>query len=139
MFYFWLALVIVLSIIEIATTNLVSIWFVASGILAMIGSLFTDNILIQIFIFVILGVLFMILTKKVISKIIPNKVKTNIDRIVGMKGKVIKEISPNKPGEIKVDGKIWTALSKEKIAEGEQARILEIDSTKLKVEKIKEW
>ena len=138
MFYFWLALVIVLSIIEIATTNLVSIWFVASGILAMIGSLFTDNILIQIFIFVILGVLFMILTKKVISKIIPNKVKTNIDRIVGMKGKVIKEISPNKPGEIKVDGKIWTALSKEKIAEGEQARILEIDSTKLKVEKIKE-
>ena len=138
MFYFWLALVIVLSIIEIATTNLVSIWFVASGILAMIGSLFTDNILIQIFIFVILGVLFMILTKKVISKIIPNKVKTNIDRIVGMKGKVIKEICPNKPGEIKVDGKIWTALSKEKIAEGEQARILEIDSTKLKVEKIKE-
>ena len=138
MFYFWLALVIILSIIEIATTNLVSIWFVASGILAMLGTLFTDNILIQISIFVILGIIFMILTKKIVNKIIPDKVKTNIDRIVGMNGKVIKEISPNKSGEIKVDGKIWTATSKENIKEGEMAKILEINSTKLKVEKVKE-
>ena len=29
---FWLVLVIILSVIEIATVSLVSIWFVASGI-----------------------------------------------------------------------------------------------------------
>ena len=40
---FWLILVIVLSFVEIATVNLVSIWFVASGIVAMILSFFIED------------------------------------------------------------------------------------------------
>ena len=139
MFYLWLLLVIVLSIVEIITVNLVSIWFVISGIVAMIASLFTDNLVIQISIFVILGLIFMILTRKIVKKIVPEKVKTNIDRIIGMQGIVITKIGKNKPGEVKVDGKIWTATSDETINQDEIVKILEINSTKLKVEKIKEW
>ena len=138
MFYLWLLLVIVLSIVEIITVNLVSIWFVISGIVAMIASLFTDNLVIQISIFVILGLIFMILTRKIVKKIVPEKVKTNIDRIIGMQGIVITKIGKNKPGEVKVDGKIWTATSDETINQDEIVKILEINSTKLKVEKIKE-
>ena len=41
MFYVWLIISIVLGILEITTTNLVSIWFVISGIISMIVSLFT--------------------------------------------------------------------------------------------------
>ena len=37
---FWLVLVIILSFVEVATVNLVSIWFVARGIVAMILSFF---------------------------------------------------------------------------------------------------
>lgn len=139
MFYLWLLLVIILSIVEIITVNLVSIWFVISGIVAMIASLFTDNLVIQISIFVILGLIFMILTRKIVKKIVPEKVKTNIDRIIGMQGIVITKIGKNKPGEVKVDGKIWTATSDETINQDEIVKILEINSTKLKVEKIKEW
>lgn len=138
MFYLWLLLVIILSIVEIITVNLVSIWFVISGIVAMIASLFTDNLVIQISIFVILGLIFMILTRKIVKKIVPEKVKTNIDRIIGMQGIVITKIGKNKPGEVKVDGKIWTATSDETINQDEIVKILEINSTKLKVEKIKE-
>ncbi|MGN1358084.1 MAG: NfeD family protein [Bacilli bacterium] len=138
MFYLWLLLVIILSIVEIITVNLVSIWFVISGIVAMIASLFTDNLVIQISIFVILGLIFMLLTRKIVKKIVPEKVKTNLDRIIGMQGIVITKIGKNKPGEVKVDGKIWTATSDETINQDEIVKILEINSTKLKVEKIKE-
>ena len=54
-FYIWLLVAVILGIIEISTTNLVSIWFVISSLLAMVSSLFTDNILIQITIFVLVG------------------------------------------------------------------------------------
>ncbi len=138
MFYTWLSIVVALAILEIATVNLVSIWFVVSGIIAMITSLFTDNILIQASIFIIFGIIFMLLTKKIIKKIIPDKEKTNLDRIIGMTGIVISKITKNKPGEVKVDGKIWTAISNTTINENEPVKILEINSTKLKVEKIKE-
>jgi hypothetical protein len=138
MFYTWLSIVVALAILEIATVNLVSIWFVVSGIIAMITSLFTDNILIQASIFIIFGIIFMLLTKKIIKKIIPNKEKTNLDRIIGMTGIVISKITKNKSGEVKVDGKIWTAISNTTINENEPVKILEINSTKLKVEKIKE-
>ena len=80
-FYIWLLLAVILGIIEISTTNLVSIWFVISSLLAMVSSLFTDNILIQIAIFVLVGVLLMPISRKLYSKIKMNNSKTNIDRI----------------------------------------------------------
>ena len=139
MFYTWLSIVVALAILEIATVNLVSIWFVVSGVLAMITSLFTDNIIIQASIFIVFGIIFMLLTKKIVKKIIPKKEKTNLDRIIGMTGIVASKITKNKPGEVKVDGKIWTATSNTTINENEPVKILEINSTKLKVEKVKEW
>ena len=138
MFYTWLAIVICLAILEMATVSLVSIWFVLSGLLAMIASLFITNVTIQIAIFVVFGVLFMILTKKIVKKAVPQKVKTNLDRIVGMEGIVTEKIMKNHPGEVKVDGKRWTAISNETIPQGSAVKILEINSTKLTVERMEE-
>ena len=69
MVYMWLIIVIILGIFEMLTTNLVSIWFVISGIITMIISLFCDNLYIQFGTFVILGVLLMPLSKKAYKKI----------------------------------------------------------------------
>ena len=138
MFYTWLIFVVLLAIIEMITTSLVSIWFILSGILAMIASIFTDNITIQISIFVLFGVLFMLLTRKTIKKIIPKKEKTNLDRIIGMEGIVTEKITKNQPGEVKVDGKKWTAVSDKSIPEGNVVKILEINSTKLIVKRMEE-
>lgn len=138
MFYSWLAIVIGLAILEMATTSLVSIWFVLSGLLAMVASLFIKSILIQVAIFVIFGSLFMILTKKITKKIVPEKQKTNLDRIVGMTGIVTEKITKNHPGEVKVDGKRWTAVSNKTIEIGSSVKILEINSTKLTVERMEE-
>ena len=138
MFYIWLAIVIILSIIEAATVNLVSIWFVVSGIITMIVTLLTDNLTIQITTFLLLGIIFMLLTRKTIKKISPEKAKTNLDRIIGMEGIVTEKITKTTPGEVKVDGKKWTAIANNTIDTGPAVKILEINSTKLKVERISE-
>ena len=138
MFYTWLAIVVCLAILEMVTVSLVSIWFVLSGLLAMIASLFTNNATIQIAIFVIFGLIFMLLTRKFVKKAVPVKTKTNIDRIIGMKGIVTEKITKNHPGEVKVDGKKWTAVANKTINEGSVVKILEINSTKLTVERMEE-
>ena len=89
MFYLWLTIAVVLTIIEMSTVNLVSIWYIISSIMAMIIALFIDNIGIQVAIFVLGGTILLILTKDVIKKILPEKTKTNIDRIIGMVGKIL--------------------------------------------------
>ena len=139
MFYIWLSIVVLLAIIEILTGNLVSIWFVISGILSMITSLFITNVTIQITIFVIFGVLFMLLTKNTVKKIVPKKEKTNLDRVVGMEGIVTKKITKNTSGEVKVDGKYWTATADKTILPDTIVKVLALNSTKLKVEIVKEW
>ena len=138
MFYVWLAIAVVLAIIEMSTVNLVSIWFIISSIIAMITSLFVDNITIQVAIFVLVGTLLLILTKDAIKRILPVKTKTNIDRIIGMKGITTEKITRKTPGEVKVDGKRWTAVADETINEDETVEILEINSTKLKVKRMEE-
>ena len=132
----WLIIVILLTLIEIATINLTTIWFVVSGIVALITSLFIDNYILQFGIFVILGVILLITTKPFLTKFIKeHKVKTNIDRIIGMTGIVTEKIGKNEDGEVKVDGKRWTAYADEKIKKDELVKVLEIKGLKIKVEK----
>ena len=51
-----------------------------------------------------------------------------------MKGIVIEEINKNKLGAVKVDGKVWTAYADQNIKVDSIVKILEINSTKIKVE-----
>lgn len=138
MFYIWLIIIIVLGIIEAMTVNLVSIWFIISGLFALITSFIFDNFLIQFAIFVVLGVLLMITTRDVLEKKLVSKEKTNLDRIIGMKGVVTEEIDELKVGEVKVDGKAWSAVSTTKLGVGEVVKILKIEGVKLIVEREEE-
>ena len=135
----WLIIVILLALIEIATINLTTIWFVMSGIIALIISLFIDNYIIQFGAFVIFGVILLITTKPFLTKFFKkHKVKTNVDRIIDMTGIVTEDIGKNSDGEVKVDGKKWTAYADKPIKKDELVKILEIKGVKIKVEKIGE-
>ena len=135
----WLIIVILLALIEITTINLTTVWFVASGILALIVSLYVDNYILQFGIFVIVGVILLITTKPFLTKFIKqHKVRTNVDRIIGMTGVVNEKISKNENGEVKVDGKRWTAFADKTIQQGDLVKVLEIKGVKIKVEKIGE-
>lgn len=135
MLYTWLLIVVLLGILEIMTTNLVSIWFVISGLLAMVISLFTDSLYIQIGVFVLVGVLLIPMSKRIYKKINTKKVCTNLDRVIGMKGIATSDILKNTIGEVKVGGKLWSSYSSHDIKKDEYVKVLAIDGVKLKVEK----
>lgn len=133
---FWLVLVIVLSFVEIATVSLVSIWFVASGIVAMILSFFIEDTAIITTVFILLGIFLLVLSRPIVNKLrSKDNEKTNLDRIIGESAIVTEDIKKNEVGEVKVDGKRWSAISKEKCLKGDRVKILKIDGVKLIVEK----
>ena len=131
---FWLVLVIVLSIIEIATVNLLTIWFVFSGIVALILSFFIKDVAIVSTIFALLGIILLFTTRPIFSKLLkPKNEKTNFDRIIGKVGIVTEEIKRNQIGEVKIDGKKWSAISNKKIEVGKEVIIEAIEGVKLVV------
>ena len=133
---FWLVLVIVLSFVEIATVSLVSIWFVASGIVAMILSFFIEDTAIITTIFILLGIFLLVISRPIVNKLrSKDNEKTNLDRIIGETAIVTEVIKKNVVGEVKVDGKRWSAVSKEKCLKGDTVKVLKIDGVKLIVEK----
>lgn len=135
----WLAIIVILTVLEVSTTNLTTIWFVISGIISLIISFFTDNYIIQFGVFVVLGVILLATTRPLLQKILKqHKEATNVDRIIGMEGVVTEKITKTSPGEVKVDGKRWTATSDKIIKENSTVRVLEINGVKLKVEKVEE-
>lgn len=137
MFYIWVAIIILLSIVEVMTINLTTIWFVVSGLLALALSFVTDNFMIQLGVFCIGGILLLITTRPLLTKwLSTKKVSTNLDRIIGMRGIVTEEITKNGTGEVKVDGKKWTAYADKKIMVDSTVKVLLIDGVKIKVE---EW
>lgn len=138
MFYIWLLVAVILGILELLTTNLVSIWFVISSLLAMLVSKFTNSLFIQILVFVLVGVLLVPISKKIYKKIKSDNVKTNLDRIIGMVGVVTEDITKDNIGEVKVDGKKWSAYADMDISKGEKVKILSINSVKIKVERWEE-
>lgn len=137
MTWIWLGIVIVLILLEIATVNLVTIWYIASAIVSLVLSLFVKNFFIQFLVFVLLGTILLIATRNVLLKVVKQKKeKTNLDRVIGMEAIVTEEIKKNKPGEVKVDGKKWTAISNKKIAVDSIVKVCEIDGVKLRVEEV---
>lgn len=135
----WLIIFIFLIFVEIATVNLVSIWFAIGAIASCILSIYVDNLIIQLGCFVITSTICLILTKSIISKIKNHKITpTNLDRVIGDVGIVTKNIDEFNNGEVKVDGKTWTATSKETLKVGTKAKIVSINGVKLNVKSIKE-
>jgi membrane protein implicated in regulation of membrane protease activity len=121
---FWLVLVIVLSFVEIATVSLVSIWFVASGIVAMILSFFIEDTAIITTIFILLGIFLLVISRPIVNKLrSKDNEKTNLDRIIGETAIVTEDIKKNVVGEVKVDGKRWSAVSKEKCLKGDTVKV----------------
>ena len=113
MYIFWAAAILLFAIAEAVTAQLVSIWFVAGSIAALIAALFGATPIIQAVIFIAVTILALVITRPLVKKYIhPKKEYTNADKVIGQIGIVAEEINNIKAtGQVKVDGKIWTARS----------------------------
>ncbi len=136
MWIFWLAAIVVLTILEVSTVNLVSVWFIVSACISLFLSFITDSFLIQFAVFVVLGIILMITTRPILCRIIkPKDEKTNLDRVIGMEGIVTEDIKRGVVGEVKVDGKKWSAIASKSLKKDDLVIIEKIDGVKLVVRK----
>ncbi len=137
--FIWIIIIILLTLVEIMTINLTTIWYVASAVVSLIISIFTKSFMLQFGAFAVIGTILLITTRPFLQKIMVRKKEpTNLDRVIGMEAIVTEEISKNQIGEVRVDGKKWSAYSNETIGVDSVVKVLSIDGVKLKVEKIGE-
>ena len=135
----WMIVFVVLICLELMTVNLVSIWFALGALASFILSFFVSNTTWQIATFVGVSFISLLFTKNFVKKIRGSQVvATNLDRVIGQIGIVTEEISKLEPGEVKVDGKRWSAVSNKKIKVGSKVEILSIDGVKLNVKEVRE-
>ena len=133
----WLCIIILLVIVEVCTIQLTTVWFVVSGIISMILSIFINSIELEFAVFVLGGVLLLFTTRPYLMKKLKVKQsKTNLDRVIGMQGVVTEKIEKLSKGEVKVDGKRLSAFAENEIEKGKIVEILEIEGVKLKVKEI---
>ncbi len=133
---YWFAACLMLIFIEISTVNLVSIWFAIGALFSMILAIFVDNFLLQLLVFIVVSIIALLVTKPVVKKLKSNDVvPTNVDRVIGKKAEVIKKITPDEYGEVKVLGTIWTATSDTVLDVSDKVIVKKIDGVKLVVEK----
>ncbi len=110
---FWLALLIILVIVEIVTVGLFTIWFAAGALVAEVAAWFNAPILLQVALFIIVSILMLVYTRPFAMKYInKDRVKTNVDSMIGKQAVVTKTIDNLKgEGQATVQGMEWTARS----------------------------
>ena len=97
---------------------------------------FTNNVLIQMIVFIVVSLVTLLITKPLVKKFKKvDFVPTNSDRVIGKVGEVTKRITPDEYGEVKVYGTVWTAFSDDVLNVGDKVIITNIEGVKLIVKK----
>ena len=112
--WIWFGLAIAFLIAEAACpVHLISVWFVAGSLAAMVAAWLHWPLWIQITLFLLVsGTLLALLWPTVKKYLNPKVEKTNVDAVVGTKGLVTVAIdNVAAVGQVKLNGMEWTARS----------------------------
>ena len=109
----WLAVFVLLIVIELATMGLTTIWFAGGAVAGFIASMLGANVVIQAVVFFVVSIVLLIFTRPFAVRYInSNKTKTNIDGLIGQEALVLEEINNiRETGCARLEGTEWTARS----------------------------
>lgn len=131
----WFVLMVVFLAMESSTVSLVSIWFAAGSLVAMIAALLGAEIWLQIVLFVAVAVVLLASLRSVVRKYItPKLVSTNVDAVIGKTGPVLEAVNNIQgTGRVKLGGMEWSARSTENttIEEGTLVKVDRVEGVKV--------
>lgn len=128
--WFWLGMAIIFTLIEVFTAGLTTIWFAIGSIPMIFLSFLPIPFLYQVLMMLVISIVLLIFTRPFfVKKLNANKEKTNVDALIGKTALVTKKITKFEKGEVKIDGKIWTAksVSDEDLEEGTECLLQSIE------------
>lgn len=133
----WIAVLVLAVVIELATEELISIWFGGGAIIGIILAIVNVPWYVQVLVVVITSAILIIISQVILAKKRKNEVvyKSNIDAVIGEKIHITKKVTPNENGEGKYHGVIWVVKSDEEIEEGVYATIVRVEGNKFVVTK----
>lgn len=131
----WLILMVVFLVTEASTVTMVSLWFAAGSLVALIVSLLHGALWLQITLFLVVSAILLTLLRPLVRKhITPKLTRTNVDAVVGTTGLVTASIdNVTASGQVKLGAMVWTARSAsgDPIPEGTLVRVDKIEGVKV--------
>lgn len=139
MLFVWLLLLIVFIIVELVTMGLTTIWFAAGSLAAALSALVNAPVVVQVGLFLVVSIVLLLFTRPIAVRFFnKERVKTNVESLVGRQAIVISEIDNLEGiGQVTVGGQEWAARSMEesgKIPVGTVVFVRAINGVKLLVE-----
>lgn len=143
MFWIWLSIMVLAVILEIITTDLVSIWFAFGSIVPLILSAFDVlNPIWQTTIFVVISAVLIASLRKVTFKWLfkNNNSKTNVDALIGQKYRLLETTDFETLGKIKIKDIDWSVKGEKQqtIKKNAIVEIVKIEGNKLIVKPVTE-
>ncbi|MDF3000246.1 MAG: NfeD family protein [Bacillota bacterium] len=137
----WVMIAVIFAIIEAFTMGLTTIWFTVGGVAACIIALIGGPLILQVAVFLIVSVILLYFTRPLAEKRLKiGHEKNNIEQLIGKTALVTETIKPYHPGQVKLNGLIWTAVTEEEsevFEKNDLARIVKVEGVKLVVESVK--
>lgn len=139
----WLVLMVVFIVFEIATMGLYTIWFAGGSLIAFFVALLGFNGWIQMGTCIVVSGILLFFTRPIAQKKLnSNRIKTNVESLVGECAKVMEPIdNVAGTGRAIVNGQEWMARSSDdavSFSKGAIVRIVEISGVKIIVKKAEE-
>lgn len=136
---YWLVILAIFLLIEIITLGLTTIWFAGGSLVSFFLSLLVDNMILEIAVCLVVSFLLLFFTRPVAKKYFnKQRVKTNIDLLIGKDVKVIETIDNlNGKGWVLLNGQEWMARAVNDdtiIPEGERVIVRRVSGVKLIVD-----
>lgn len=132
----WLAVAIVLLIVEIITLGLTTIWFAGGALVACVAAALQADFLVQVILFLVVSVVLLFFTRPVAVRYMnKNRTKTNAESLMGKEAVVLQEINNLKAsGQVQLNGIEWTARAEnmeDVIEKGAIVYVKKIEGVKL--------
>lgn len=141
--FLWLGLTVLLLAVEASTVTLVSLWFAAGALAAMVVSLLEGALWIQIAAFLAVSVVTLTALRPLARKFFtPKLTATNVDSVIGSAGLVTAPIDNlTATGQVKLSGMEWTARSTtgDPIPAGTKVKVDRIEGVKVFVTPVQEY
>lgn len=135
----WLAVLVILVIVELATMGLTTIWFAGGALIATVIAALEGPVWLQFICFVVVSLVLLVLTRPVAMRYFnQNREKTNADSLVGKQAIVTLDINNLLgTGQVMLNGMEWSARSAKddvKIEVGTVVVVKSISGVKVLVE-----
>lgn len=128
---------IIAIIIEVILGAALGFELLVLGVIMILGgivSMLSGSLVAGVVFMIILLLAYVFFARKMIKKSLHITThETNADSIIGKKATVTTEITPENPGQVKIDGEIWRAEADTMIAKGEKVTIESISGVTVRV------